>query len=411
MKKKPIAIVLGGTSPHIVLVKELKKRGYYVVLIDYLPNPPAKEYADEHILASTLDKECVLNIAKELNASLVISSCIDQANSVCCYVAERMGLPHPYSFETSQLVTDKGLMKQRMLEYGIPTSSFTLTSNIEDIDWAKISFPCVVKPVDCNSSKGVHKADTKTEVKKYVEEALCLSRTHKAIIEGYCTGNEIQVDCLALEDEASIVMTRQKKMIRREKSAVLQSFGSVVPAPLSNEVSIKTTEIANKIANAFHLRNTPFFYQAIVSNKDINVLEFAPRIGGGLSYYMLKNFVGFHAVESVIDSFLGNSLVLKRKPLEKCYRTCLLYAHPCVFDHIEGLQQLKDEGFLKEFFITKCKGDAIDEDLRSSNRVGSFIVSGKDAKELEKKIIICLNRIKIIDTEGKDMMNRLILDN
>ena len=45
--EKEVAIVLGGTSAHIALIKNLQRRGYYVILADYLKNPPAKEYADK----------------------------------------------------------------------------------------------------------------------------------------------------------------------------------------------------------------------------------------------------------------------------------------------------------------------------------------------------------------------------
>lgn len=407
---KSVAIVLGGTTPHIVLVQKLKERDYYVVLVDYLTNPPAKLYADEHIQASTLDKEQVFAIAKDKNASLVISTCIDQANSVCCYVAEKLGLPHPYSYETSLLVTDKGLMKQRMWEFGIPTTPFILTNSVECIEWKKITYPCVIKPVDCNSSKGVHRADTRAEVGKYVDEALQLSRSHNAIIEGFCSGYEIQVDCVALDDEALVVMTRQKMMAKRENSMVLQSFGSVVPAQLSESLNMKVAEIANRIVKGFQLKNTPFFYQAIVSDDDINVIEFAPRIGGGLSYYMLQNFVGFDAVDAAINSYLEKKLTPLYHSLRKCHRTCLLYGKSCTFDHIEGLEKLKEDGVIDESFVTKAKGDKLDGDLRSGNRVGSFIVSGSNAKELNEKVIMCINKIKIIDSEGEDKMNRTILE-
>ena len=74
MKK---AFVLGGTVPHIELIKKLKTRGYHVTLIDYYDNPPAKEAADAHVKASTLDMEEVLKIAKEGHADLVISSCLE----------------------------------------------------------------------------------------------------------------------------------------------------------------------------------------------------------------------------------------------------------------------------------------------------------------------------------------------
>ena len=404
--EKPVALVLGGTAPHVLLVNKLHERGYHVVVVDYLPNPPAKRVADEHVQASTLDKEQVLSIAKERCASLVISTCIDQANSVCCYVAEKIGLPHPYSYETSLYVTNKGLMKCRMKEYDVPSSAYILTKSVDTIDWSKVSFPCVVKPVDCNSSKGVHRADSIEEAKPFVAEALKLSQTAEAIIEGFCDGDEIQVDCVALENDADVVMTRSKVKVAGGNEAVLNSFGSIVPAQVPESVLPKLKQIAVNIAKGFGLRNTPFFYQAIVSGNEVNVLEFAPRVGGGLSYYMIKNFVGFDAVESAVDSFLGQPISMGYYAPEKIYRTCLLYSKPCTIDHIEGMVKLKNEGYAKEFFITKSKGDVIDGDMRSSNRVGSFVVEASSIDELNKKVSYCLENVRVLDVNGEDMTYR-----
>lgn len=405
--KKPVALVLGGTSPHVLLVNKLHERSYYVVLVDYLPNPPAKHVADEHIQASTLDKDKILAIAKERNASLVISTCIDQANSVCCYVAEQLNLPHPYSYETSLYVTNKGLMKGRMKEFDIPSSSYILTKSVDAVDWSKVSFPCVVKPVDCNSSKGVHRADSIEEVILYVAEALKLSRTEEAIIEGYCEGDEIQVDCVALENNAEVVMTRSKVKVNGDNEAVLNSFGSIVPAQVSDNVLPKLKQIAVNIAKGFGLHNTPFFYQAIVSGDEVNVLEFAPRVGGGLSYYMIKNFVGFDVVEAAVESFLGKPISIGYHIPKMLYRTCLLYSRPCIFDHIEGMEMLKEEGLIKEFFITKSKGEKIDGDMRSSNRVGSFVVEASEIDELNEKVCRCMDSVGVIDTNGNNVIIRL----
>jgi len=400
---RPIALVLGGTAPHKLLVEKLHERGYYVMLVDYLDNPPAKRVADEHIQASTLDKERVLEIAKEKHANLVISTCIDQANSVCCYVAEKLNLPHPYSYETSLYVTNKGLMKTRMKEFEVPSSPFILTKNIATVDWNKVSFPCVVKPVDCNSSKGVHRADSVEEAKPFVEEAIRLSQTDEAIIEDFCPGDEIQVDCVALADDADVVMTRSKVKMQWGEGAVLNSVGSIVPAQIPERLQSELKRIAQNIAKGFGLCNTPFFYQAIVTDDKVNVLEFAPRVGGGLSYYMIKNFVGFDAVEAAVDSFLGESVSRSYHAPEMVYRTCLLYAKPCTFDHIEGMEELKAEGTIKEMFITKAKGDVIDGDMRSSNRVGSCVVEGRTMEELQERLTRFYNHVKVIDINGNNM--------
>ena len=72
-------IVLAGGSDQIALIQELKLRGHEVVLVDYFQNPPAKSYADKHIVASTLDVEAVRDITLSEQADLICTACTDQA--------------------------------------------------------------------------------------------------------------------------------------------------------------------------------------------------------------------------------------------------------------------------------------------------------------------------------------------
>jgi len=154
MNDKPIAIVLGGTNPHIALIENLKNRGYYTLLVDYLENPPAKTFADKHIRESTLEKEKVYDLAKRYNASLVISTCIDQANATACYAAEKLGLPSPYNYETALNVTNKGLMKRIMLDNNIPTARHFFIKRPDEFFNFKMKFPVVIKPADSNGAVG-----------------------------------------------------------------------------------------------------------------------------------------------------------------------------------------------------------------------------------------------------------------
>ena len=295
-------------------------------------------------------------------------------------------------------------MKKRMKEFDVPSSSFILSSNVVGVDWNQVTFPCVVKPVDCNSSKGVHRADSIDEAKSFVEEALTLSQTGEAIIEGFCAGDEIQVDCVVLDNDADVVMTRSKVKVAGSNDAVLNSYGSIVPAQVSESVLPQLKQIAVNIARGFGLRNTPFFYQAIVTGDEVNVLEFAPRVGGGLSYYMIKNFVGFDAVEAAVDSFLGLPIRVNYHSPKKVYRTCLLYSKPCTFDHIEGFEALKEEGVIKEIFITKNQGEVIDGDMRSTNRIGSFVIEAGSLEELKERTRVCAERIRVLDSSGENMI-------
>ena len=99
---KPVAIVLGGTVPHVHLIELLKLQGYYTVLVDYTTNPPAKKFADEHIKESTLDKDGV-----ELSFKL---------------------LTYSYNAETLQLAD---MMQAQLAEVGIGIEIETMDVMIE----------------------------------------------------------------------------------------------------------------------------------------------------------------------------------------------------------------------------------------------------------------------------------------
>lgn len=233
MTKK--ALVLCATVPHILLLEKLKERGYYTIVADMNEKAPAVPCADEFAAVNAFDKEAVLECTRENGIQLVISACSEYANSVCCYVGEQLGLPHPYSYETSLNVTDKGRMKKLFKKGSVTTSEFMLFDTVEDLEKWDLAYPVVVKPVDAYSSKGVHKANSREELFRHGKEALEASRrVGQGIVEEYCPGNEIQVDCVAIDGKAHVLMTRSKRKLAQNEIE-LNSSGSIVPAELNEE--------------------------------------------------------------------------------------------------------------------------------------------------------------------------------
>ena len=404
MDKKPIAIVLGGTNPHIALLQNLKKRGYYTVLIDYYENPPAKIAADQHIRESTLDQEKVLELARDLNAELVISACIDQANVTACYVAEKLGLTAPYSYETALNVSNKGLMKKKMLDYGIPTSKYLFTSDLSEFKDSGIEFPVVVKPSDSTGSKGVRKTNNFSEMRDNIEMALNISREKKVIIEEFIDGIEIQIDCFIQNKKVHLIMVRQKSKILSYNGSILQSFGSITPANISEKNKVEIQQIADKISLAYDLTNTTMFIQAIINEDGVKVIEFAPRVGGGLSYKLINLITGFDVLNATVNSYLNVSTKISYHIPENYYSTYLIYALPGIFGKITGYRDLIKKEIVEDFVFFKTKGMEIGSDLASRNRVGAFIVKGKNEKDLTRKIEIALNILEIYDLNGNPIM-------
>ncbi len=406
MRKKSVAIVLAGSVPHIALIENLKNRGYYTILVDYYENPPAKEAADEHVRQSTLDRETVLKIAQKVNADLVITTCMDHANVTACYVAEKLGLPAPYSHETALMVTNKELMKEKMIRNGVPTSKYIIVKDVSSFDSSGLRFPVVVKPADSNGSKGVRKACDYIELNQFLPEALIISRSGKAVIEEFKQGREIGVDCFVKDKEAFILMTKERRKIEVEKDPIQQIKGCIWPAKLAETSLSKMKQIADQIAHVFDLENTPLMIQAIVNGNDISIIEFAARFGGGESFRVINLSTGFDIVDAAIDSFLGLPVTLDHKFPDAYYADNFIYTKSGFFGSITGHEELLKKKIIEYLDTYKSRGTEIGSELSSNNRIGVFTVKSKNMNGLFEKINKAVNHIEVYDIHGEPIMRR-----
>lgn len=403
MKK---ALVLCATVPHTLLLEKLKQRGYYTLVADMNPGAPAVSYADEFVCISAFDKEAIAAYAEENGVDLVISCCSEQANSVCCYVGEMLNLPHPYSYETSLDVTNKGRMKKLFKQGGVTTSDFVLFKEVDELTGCQLPYPVVVKPVDAYSSKGVHKADNVEQLLEFARDALRVSRSGQGIVETYCPGVEIQVDCVAIRGKAHVLLTRTKRTLS-QNAIELNSGGSVVPAEMTAAEESQAAELAQRIVNVFGLVDTPFFYQARMKDGRISVLEFAPRIGGGLSFQMVKRATGVDIVDLSIQSFLGEEMSMEGRFEKPRYlSTLLLYMEPGIFGEVTGLERLLEDGTVDYAAVLKKRGDKVDANRTSSNRAATLLMTADSKSELEEKTKRALDKIDILDMDRNSRMAR-----
>lgn len=405
--KMKTAIVLGGTIPHIELIKQLKDRGYRTLLVDFTSNPPAAEFADEHIKESTLDQEAVLRIATEKCADLVISTSIDQANVVCCYVGEKLNLPHPYSYETSLNVTDKTRMKRIMQEAGIPTSRHLCISDFEELSSANLKYPIMLKPADSNSANGVKKVETIEETKAAFITAKKYSRNGLVIAEEYVSGVEISVYGYISDHRAHVFMTQERISTYDGDGKVIKCYAAIAPARISEMSSNKAMDILEKIAEAFKLNNTPLFFQGIVSGNDISVIEFAPRTGGGISTQTIKNATGFDYISAAIDSYEGKYPDFSTwHPMNKVYAVNQVYASTGVIERIDGWKELVDDGTIDIISFYKKLHAETDDSTASRSRVCVIVVSAPNIDGVKNKVKNAFRCMDVIGTCEKSIMRK-----
>lgn len=394
-------IVLAGGADQIALISELKKRGCYVVLVDYFQNPPAKEYADIHVVASTLDDAKVKEIAQEYGADLICTACTDQALLTVAKVSEDLNLPCYISYQTALNVTNKTYMKQRMTQCSIPTSRYITTREVNLSQFADFEFPLVVKPADCNSSKGVIKVHDMVQLEEKLVEAISFSRTRTAIVEEFKEGDEVSADFYIEGSNVKYLSATSSLKIKNRNSFTIKS--SVYPV-ITQEQKEKIISLAQDIADAFNLNDCPLLIQMIVNGDEVNVIEFSARMGGGSKYHLIKVLSGVDIMSKYVDLILGDKPVVNPSDQVKYARMNYVYCNPGILDRVEGFETLLADKVIDKSFIYKTRGMSITAAATSGDRAAGYLITAESQQELAKKEAVVESVLKVISAEGHDIM-------
>lgn len=402
MKK---ALVLAGGLPQIELVNELKNRGYYTVLVDYSDHPIAESAADKFYKESTLDIDMVRRIAINEHVNMIITCCTDQALATVSLLAQELNLPCYINKKTGQAVTNKQYMKSIFVENGIPTARFVIAEDLEcSIDF---DFPMVVKPVDCNSSKGVEKVFNEAQLRAAIMHAISYSRTHKAVVEEFIEGKEISIDAFVTGGRAEILCTSFSEKIADSNKFVI--YKGQYPANISEHVYMEIELIAQKIADAFELENSPMLIQVLVNRDKVYVVEFSARTGGCVKHRMIELASGVDVIKATVDLFEGLQPSIIPKRYQGYIVDEFVYCDGGIFDHIDGMDICISNNWVKEFYTLKRPGECVGAVKSSGDRIAALVYDSQTYDEYVSNHNNVVDHLHVIDSEGNDIMRHDLL--
>ena len=167
---------------------------------------------------------------------------------------------------------------------------------------------------------------------------------------------------------------------------------------------------AQQIVDAFGLKNTPMLMQALTDGKDLSVLEFSARTGGGVKYLHARRTSGFDVIKAVVDLTLGIKPHVETVSPENTYIVNeFIYCKPGVYDHLEGFDTLKEEGILSDYYLFKNKGARFDSVSNSGDRIAGFTIQADTLDELQRKHERAVADLRVVDEDGNDMMRHDLL--
>ena len=223
-----------------------------------------------------------------------ILSVDDSASLIAAEASAALGLPHN-SLQAAEAARDKFVMRTLLKQGGVPVPNFHLFSTADDLAEAarEIDYPCVVKPLTLNGSRGVIRAN---DAKQFIAAAQRLSRLLHAIypapepqpflVEDFLPGLEVALEGL-LDHGALKVLALFDKPDPLDGPFFEETI-YVTPSRLSAETQADIARCTADSAQALGLQEGPVHAELRINNEGEWLIEMAGRSIGGLCSQTLR---------------------------------------------------------------------------------------------------------------------------
>ena len=302
-------MLLGGMRYLVPVIEAAHKLGVYVITCDYLPNNIAHKYSDEYCNVSILEKDKVLEKAKELKIDGILSFACDPGVVTAAYVAEKMGLPSSGPYESVEILQNKGKFRKFLTEnnFNVPVAKQYTDIETALNDTEMFNWPVIVKPTDSAGSKGVTKVEEKDKLKDAINYALKFSHSNEFIIEDFLekVGDSSDCDSFSIDGKLKFVSFSAQKFDENCENPYTPA-AYTWPASISK---IHQEELTNEIQRLLTLLNMKSSIYNIETRECTNgkayIMECSPRGGGNRLAEMVRYMTGVDMITNIVKVALG----------------------------------------------------------------------------------------------------------
>jgi biotin carboxylase len=218
----------------------------------------------------------------------------DSGSLLAAQASMALGLPHNAP-DAAEAARDKFLMRTLLVRGGVPVPEFRLCSTADDLQTlaAQVAYPCVVKPLRLNGSRGVIRADDPAQ---FVTAASRLARLLHAIeptpepkpflVEGFIPGFEVALEGVLDNGRLQVLALFDKP--DPLDGPFFEETIYVTPSRLPAEVQEAICMCAANAAAALGLRTGPMHAELRINEHGPWLVEVAGRSIGGLCSKTLR---------------------------------------------------------------------------------------------------------------------------
>lgn len=402
MKQKKL-LILGGSLYLLPLIEKAHELGVYVITADYLPDNAAHKYADEYHNVSVIDKEAVLQLAKELQIDGITSFVNDTAAVTAAYVAEKLGLNFQCPYESADILQDKGKFRKFLDKnnFNVPHSRRYDDENapFNDIDY--FDWPVIVKPTDSCGSRGVTKVEDPKNLKAAIKNAVDNCRNGAFIIEDYISfkGCHSSADSFTIDGKL-VFNTYSDQLFDKTSKNPYAPTQIIWPSTMESDYQDELTNELQRLMDLLHMKHGIYNIETCVgTNGKPYIMEVSPRGGGCRIAEIQKLAYGVDLIENEIRQAVGMPILpIDSYECDGVWCELVVYAQPhqCgTFVKYEIDPEI-ESNYVKMVDIQKKPGDKVEAFAGGNTSFGNIFLRCDDRKTLDGLLSNITSWFKII---------------
>lgn len=383
-------MLLGGLRYLLPVIKAAHEQGYYVITADYLPDNIAHKYSDEYCNVSIIDKEAVLDAARNLKIDGIMSFACDPGVVAASYVQNKLGLPSFGPFKSVEILQNKDKFRAFLTANGFNVPKAKGYANRQDAlaDVNTFDYPVIVKPTDSAGSKGVTRVDSAEELAKAVDYAFDHSIKGNIIIEDFIKkkGCSSDTDSYSENGILKFVSFCAQRFDANATNPYTPAAYSWPSTFTSEEEAYFTSEI-QRLITLLDMKTAVYNIEVRVGmdNKPY-IMELTPRGGGNRLCEMLRYATDVDMITAITRAMVGDEPgIIEQKPYNGHWAEIILHAdRDGIFKDLLIDQSLKAEVVERDLWVKP--GDSVHGFEGANDAIGTLVLRFENAADLESAI-------------------------
>lgn len=384
-------MLLGGSRYLLPVIRAAHDLGIYVITCDYIPDNIAHKYSDKFCNISVIDKEKVLEEARRLEIDGIMSFACDPGVLTAAYVAEKMQLPFQGPFKSVEILQDKGLFRQFLIDNGFNsphakryTDKEEPFKDLEYFDW-----PVIVKPVDSAGSKGVVKIESKEKLSQAIDIALKESRNNAFIIEDFLEfeGHHSSADLFTVDGKLKFVSYSDQLFDKSAENPYTPAY-IIWPTTMKNSYQDYLTKEIQRLMTLLDMKTGIYNIETCVGkNGKPYIMEVSPRGGGCKIAELQKMAYGIDLIDNEVRKAVGIPLTnIEQNQCDGHWCEMVVHANSKESGILEKIWFDKDisEKYIKMIDLSVKPGDEVKPFTGANMALGDIFLRFDTREELDR---------------------------